>query len=201
MTPSHLTELGLPGIGKVPYGVHMCSFYRSRDELAAALLPYFAAGLRQNERCVWITARPFSAADARAGLIEAGVDVDAQIERGALVLRDYGDWYAQAGTLKGNQVADLWFAEEERALAAGYNGLRITGNTSFVGPLEWEMFMEYEAIVDHAFRGRRIVTLCTYELNGRGASEILDVTRRHSCTLDRPDAGWQLLTGWADSPG
>jgi hypothetical protein len=55
--------------------------------------------------------------------------------------------------------------------------------------------MEYEALVDRAFLGRRIVTLCTYRLGDCGASEVLDVMQRHSCTLDHPDQGWQILTG------
>ena len=199
MTSSYLTDLGLPGIRSVPFGLHMCSFFRTQEELAASLVPYFAAGLRNNECCVWITAPPLSAAVARAKLAETGVDVEAAVKRGALIVRDHADWYAQAGSLLGNQVVELWLGEEARALAEGYNGLRITGNTSFVGPDDWELFMEYESLVEHAFRGRRILTLCTYTLEGRGASEILDVTRRHSCTLDRPDTGWQILTGWSDS--
>ena len=47
---SHLTECGLPGITRIPYGVHMCNFYNTRDELITALVPFFAAGLRRNER-------------------------------------------------------------------------------------------------------------------------------------------------------
>lgn len=47
-----LTDCGLPGIGEIPYGLHMCHFYETRDQLAAALVPYFAAGLRSGERCI-----------------------------------------------------------------------------------------------------------------------------------------------------
>jgi hypothetical protein len=36
--------------------------------------------------------------------------------------------------LKGLDVIQFWLEEEERALAEGYNGLRITGNTSFLTP-------------------------------------------------------------------
>ena len=57
-TPSNLTDCGLRGIRNIPYGVHMCHFYRDRDELAAVLVPYFAAGLRNRERCIWIAAAP-----------------------------------------------------------------------------------------------------------------------------------------------
>ena len=190
----NLTDCGLPGLRHVPYGVHMCHFYRTREELASALVPFFAAGLRNNERCLWITAEPLLAADARAGLAAAGVDVATAIDSGALVVRDYNDWYAEAGSLKGTDVVELWLAEERRALAEGYAGLRITGNVTFLRPGDWELFMEYEALVNEAFRGRRILTLCTYPADTCGAAEMLDVMQRHNCTLDRPDEGWRIVT-------
>jgi hypothetical protein len=37
--------------------------------------------------------------------------------------------------------------------------------------------------------------LCTYSSRDCGAAEMLDVVHRHNCALDRPDEGWQILTG------
>lgn len=45
---SSLTDCGLPGIKDIPFGVHMCHFYDRCEDLAAALVPYFAAGLRNS---------------------------------------------------------------------------------------------------------------------------------------------------------
>jgi hypothetical protein len=192
---SNLTDCGLPGIRDIPYGVHMCHFYERREDLAAALVPFFLAGLRNRERCIWITAEPLRAADARRALRDAGFDVDAALAAGALTIRDFSAWYAENENLKGNQVVELWLAEEQRALADGYRGLRITGNVTFLKPADWPVFMEYEALVNQAFQGRRIVTLCTYSSRDCGAAEMLDVVHRHNCALDRPDEGWQILTG------
>jgi len=194
VTSSHLTDCGLPGIRHIPYGVHMCNFYRTREELVGALVPFFVAGLRNNERCIWITAQPLPAVQALAEIEKAFPEARAAIASAALVVRDYADWYAQAGALRGNQVVDLWLAEENRALAGGYAGLRITGNVTFLRPEEWDLFMEYEDLVNKAFQGRRIVTLCTYHLDSCGAAEMFDVVRRHNGALERPDKGWQVLT-------
>ena len=193
-TPSNLTDCGLPGIRNIPYGVHMCHFYRDRDELAAVLVPYFAAGLRNRERCIWIAAAPLDAAAAKLALARAGVDVDAALGDGSLVLRDFSEWYADGENLIGAAVVDFWLAEEARALADGYAGIRISGNVSFLTPETWSVFMEYEDRVQKAFSGRRIVTLCTYPFDGCGAANVLDVVNRHSCTLEHPDEGWQILT-------
>lgn len=189
-----LTDCGLPGITTIPFGVHMCHFYRTGEELSAALVPYFRAGLRSGERCIWVTAEPLDAADAMRELRRTRFNVDAAIFQESLVVRDYSDWYADGGSLKGSEVVALWLAEEARAITEGYTGLRITGNVTFLrNARDWQHFMEYEALLDEALHNTRIVTLCTYRRSDWGPSEMLDVMRRHNCALDRPDDGWQVL--------
>lgn len=193
-TPAHLTDCGLPGIREIPYGIHMCQFYQTRADLAAALVPYFAAGMRKRERCIWITAEPLDAAGAQADLRKAGLDVDGAMRDGSLVIRDYSTWYAEGARLKGAEVLELWLEEERRALAAGYTGLRITGNTSFLRPEDFPLFMEYEALIDHAFADRRIVTLCSYLLDQLRAVDVLEVAHRHNANLTRSEQDWQLIS-------
>jgi hypothetical protein len=61
---SHLTDCGLPGVHRIPYGLHACHFYSDRQHLLETLVPYVLAGLRNNERCLWVTAPPLGAEDA-----------------------------------------------------------------------------------------------------------------------------------------
>ena len=192
-----LTACGWPGISQIPYGTHMCHFYEVREDLVAALVPFFAAGLASNERCIWITAEPLGAEDARVELAKAGLDVYAAIRSGALTVRDYSEWYRDAGDLQSRAVAALWLAEEARALKAGYHGLRISGNASFVTPETWPDFMDYEEIVHRAFQGRRIISLCTYHRERCEPEEMPEVIRRHSCALEHPAAGSRIRA----SPG
>jgi hypothetical protein len=196
----HLTDCGLDGIKAIPYGLHMCHFYEDREDLAATLVPYFVAGLQKEERCVWVTAEPLDAKAAEAELTRAGLHVPALIRKGSLIIRDASDWFAGIGRLEGAQarITDLWLEEEKRALAAGYRGLRITGNTAFVDPADWSAFMDYEQHADQVFATRRIIALCSYHANPRAAADVLDVVRRHSCTLHRPDEGWQVIPGRPD---
>jgi two-component system, sensor histidine kinase PdtaS len=189
------TECGLPGISQIPYGAHMCHLYRGRDDLAALLVSWFTAGLRANERCIWITSAPLHAADAAAELAKAGVDVAAARKRGALQIVDFSDWHLRdIATLGQEEVCALWLAEERDALQAGFSGLRVTGNASFLTHETWDAFMDYEHAVELAFRGRRIVGLCTYAMQACGATGALDLLRRHNCALDRPETGWKILT-------
>ena len=191
-TTSHLTRCGLPGIDVVPFGTHACHFYRDRDQLIEALVPYFIAGLTENERCLWITSRPVTARDAIEALRAAWSGADDAIQSGALRIIDFDRWYASASGLVGVEIVDLWLKEEERALAEGYRGLRITGNTSFLTAKDWPGFMEYERAVSERFRGRRIVALCSYELAQCGAEQLSEVMQAHHCAFECADATWQV---------
>ena len=132
--PTHITECGLPGIRRIPYGLHACHFYPDRAQLIETLVPYFIAGLSAGERCIWVTAAPLPAAEAERELRTAWGGVDEALAKGALRIIDYDRWYKDKAGLKGKDVVGHWLEEEERALAQGYRGLRITGNTSFVQP-------------------------------------------------------------------
>jgi two-component system, sensor histidine kinase PdtaS len=188
---AHLTECGLPGIRRIPYGLHACHFYPDRAQLLEALVPYFVAGLRAEERCIWVTAQPLPAAEAKRELAAVWPELDKALAINAIRILDFDQWYAGNEGLKGADVVDLWLKEEEQALAAGYQGLRIAGNTSFLQDQDWEAFMEYEQLVDERLQGRRIIALCSYVLGERGRMD--DVRRTHHCAFERPDVAWQVV--------
>jgi hypothetical protein len=184
---SHITSCGLPGIDQVPFGMHACHFYRSSDQLVAALVPYAVAGLCGNERCLWVTAPPLPARKAVKALRAAWDGADDAIQAGALRILDFDHWYASAAGLKGLDVVELWLEEEKRALAEGYDGLRIAGNTSLLKPGDWSTFMEYEEAVTVRCNGRRIVALCSYARAECNHQQMSEVMHAHHWTFDGLD--------------
>jgi hypothetical protein len=191
---SPFTHFGLPGIDRVPVGMHACHFYGNRDQLVAALVPYFAAGLANNERCLWITAPPLPAGEAVAALRQASDRVDEAILSGALRVFDFDQWYTDAAGVKGLEVVEMWLREEERALADGYSGLRISGNASFVKPDDWPAFLEYERALTARLAGRRVLTLCSYPQSCND-HQVSEVTSAHTCELQHAGNDWQVLAG------
>jgi hypothetical protein len=174
------TDCGLKGIRTIPYGTHMCHFYGGERDLMDAVVPFVLAGLRAGERCIWVTSAPLAPATATRELRDAGLAVEDALERGSLVIRSHDDWYRKGDTLRADEVCRLWLDEEQRALDAGYAGLRVTGNVRFLTDETWPEFMDYERAADRAFRGRRIVTLCSYA--------------KDACGIERPDESWQIVT-------
>ncbi len=197
--PSLFTRLGLPGIDRIPFGMHACHFYRDRDELVAALIPYFVAGLEGNERCLWITAPPLSAREAIQALRDKWYGADDALHTGALRILDFEHWYTDASQLVGLDVVDVWLKEEERAIEEGYNGLRITGNIAFLKAGDWPAFMDYERAVSRRFHGRRIVALCSYAASQCSDQQMGEAAVAHHCAVERLDAMWQVAAEPAPS--
>jgi hypothetical protein len=187
---SHITRFGLPGVDRIPFGMHACHLYRSREDLLAALVPYVVEGLRASERCIWVTAPPLPAREACQALEPYGVDE--AIETGALVVHDFDRWYTNTAGLKGQDVVLVWLREEARALAEGYNGIRIAGNISFVTPDDWSTFLEYEQTLTGHFKNRRIVALCSYVLTQCTEQQVSEVVDAHQWALQRSgtDSKW-----------
>lgn len=189
---SYLTECGLPGIGAIPYGFHMCHFYASRLALLDGLKAYFAAGLRKNERCVWITTSLLPVAEIRDGIARLP-NLLAGLESGQLSVFDASDWYGDPSALDAEASVARWIDEEERALLDGFAGLRITGNASFVPRDHWDSLMEYEERLHEGLNGRRILASCAYHRAECRPVDVMEVVQRHHAVLEKGSNHWDVL--------
>jgi hypothetical protein len=192
MKTSHISSFGIPGLGAAPYGLHICHFYPTRQDLVDGLVPYFEAGIDNNERCIWVTSSPLPAQDALIEISKSEKLMRA-VTSGQLRVFDAIEWYGEPETFDAEQVIQHWLEEEQRALADGFQGLRITGNTSFVPRSRWYQLIEYERNLHDRIRNRRIIACCSYLREQCGAVEVLEVTRCHHGSLDRTDDHWDLF--------
>lgn len=185
-----LTKYGVPGIDQVPFGMHVCHFYRAREDLVDALVPYFAAGLSNNEQCVWIA--PFSTDEAAAALRTVPSGLDAMLDKGQMQIIDAKSWHPSTQHTEENAVVQFWLHEEEKALSNGYQGLRGAVDTSSLYIDDWDTLMHYEGAVGDAIRDRRILMLCNYDAHKCQATSVLEAVRTHQHALDRRDVNWEM---------
>ncbi|HEY4114648.1 MAG TPA: MEDS domain-containing protein [Rhizomicrobium sp.] len=189
---SHLTDCGIPGVGVVPYGIHMCHFYPARAELVDGLIPYFAAGLERDERCLWIASPPVSAIEIAAE-IPRYPEMERAFRSGQLKILDGTEWHGDLATVVADESLKRWIAEEEAAIADGYQGLRVANNMHFRPGVDWTYLLAYETSLHERLRGRRVVVCCSYDRGLCGPVDMLDVVRRHDAALDRHDDHWQVF--------
>jgi hypothetical protein len=194
---SHLTNFGVPGIGVVPYGIHLCHFYPSRQELLDGLIPFFSAGLEHNELCFWLASPPLPASEIRQE-IKYRERLACGVASGQLTIADSIEWYGQPDTLVAERCVQRLLAEEERALALGYAGLRIAGNASFMSRSRWDLLMDCERMLHDRLADRRIVACCSYDRTDCLPVDVFEVVRRHNGALDRSDQHWQFLLNSSD---
>jgi signal transduction histidine kinase len=187
------TPSGIPALGDLHPGSHIGQFYWDQHDLLETLVPFFAAGLRQVERCIWVCSQPLCAADARSALDSVVPDLSERERVGQIAIFDHDDWYTQRGALTTDQVIEGWLEAEQQALADGYRGLRINGNTFWLAPDQWDAFADYEARAHAAFRDRKIIALCSYPLTKCGSHQVVDVLHNHTTSLVRSGDGWGVV--------
>jgi PAS domain S-box-containing protein len=188
-----LRKSGLDFIGDVPWGTHLCQFYETKEDLVDILLPYFRAGLENNEFCMWITSPPLDVKEAKAALRKAVPDLDKYIRKGQIQILSYRDWYLLDGAFDSDRVLKGWVEKEKSALGSGFDGLRLTGNTFWLERNGWKAFTDYEEEVNDAIGKYKMMAICTYSLEKCNANEIIDVIKNHQFALIKRKGAWELI--------
>jgi signal transduction histidine kinase len=189
------TPSGIPALGDLHPGAHIGQFYWDQHDLLETLVPFFATGLRQRERCIWVCSQPLCAADARSALEQWVPDLTERERIGQIAIVDHDEWFLERGHLSPDQVIQGWLDAEQEALGAGYGGLRINGNTFWLATEQWDAFADYEARAHVAFRDRMIVALCSYPLSKCGSHQVVDILHNHNSSLVRSETGWGVVHG------
>ena len=186
-------KTGIDVIGDTPWGTHLCLFYQTKEDLIDILVPYFKAGLENNEFCMWVTSEPLSAKDAKRSLQKAVRNLDAYIEKGQIEILDYSQWYTKSGKWEADRVLQGWIEKENQAVKRGFDGLRLTGNTSWLEERDWAAFTKYEATVDQVICNYRMLAICTYSLDRCRAAEVMDVVSNHQFALVKREGKWKAI--------
>jgi PAS domain S-box-containing protein len=157
------------------------------------LVAYCIAGLKNEELCLWVVAEPVTIKEATDALMDAAPDLDRYMADGSLEVLSSKDWYLQGGTFDLKRVTARWHERLAGALARGYAGVRVTGDTAWLQKGDWKHFCEYEEGLNEAVANQRLAVLCTYPLARCGALEILDVVRTHQFALARRHGSWDVI--------
>jgi PAS domain S-box-containing protein len=155
-----LTKSGIGAVGDIPWGTHFRHYYQNKKDTLDVLVPYFKAGLEQNEFCIWLVFDPLDPQEARNGLDSALPGASARIGAGDIEIVPQSQWCRQDGTVDLQQLVRDWQEKLKRALARGYAGMRVNVNSVWLPE-------EFSALID----GQRIIMLCSYPLAIDSAAE------------------------------
>ncbi|WP_049926092.1 MEDS domain-containing protein [Halopiger goleimassiliensis] len=158
---------------------HLAFIYESRAEQFATAIPFIEHGLERGERCVYI-ADENETTEIRDALADRGVDVDAALDSGALVMYTAQDSYLRNGSFDPDEMI-AFVSDVIEAGTEEYEGVRITGEMTWVfgddPPLE--ELVEYEGKLNDLLPDANGIALCQYNRE-RFSPEILrDIIKTH----------------------
>jgi signal transduction histidine kinase len=186
-------KTGLEVLGDRPWGSHFCVFYETDEDLIEMLVPYFKAGIENNELCFWVLSDSLTEEDAWRALNRAIPATERPLIRRSIEFMRSEDCYLKEGVFDLNRVTEEWGARLKRALDAGYEGIRVSGYAGWPQTRKWPNFWKYEGSLNESIADQRMIVLCTYSLVGSSGFDILDVAHTHQCAVSRRIGVWQII--------
>lgn len=177
--------------GDLEHNNHVLWLYQSEEEHRRVIVPFLRRGLEQGEKVIYI-ADSHTPEDILDYLREDGLDVESYLARGQLVVTPASAVYTPAGAFDPENVKDFWEREAGPSAAAGYRGIRLTGEMAWAArEMEkgWDL-CAYEAQVDLSLPGGGYIALCQYDRRLFRPSVLLDLLGRHPVVM----AGTELCT-------
>jgi hypothetical protein len=144
-------------------GDHVCTLYSTPEEQLTAAIEYIRGGLGRGERCLYVCCE-HDVEQFRTALRGAGIDVDGEEQRGAVLLMTKHDGHLKTGSFDPAGMIAMLETAVKDALAAGFNGLCAAGDMTWLldeAPGS-ERIAEYEAALNHFYQSHRALGLCLY---------------------------------------
>jgi PAS domain S-box-containing protein len=184
---------GIPPLGDVQPGTHLCHFYETADDFLRTVVPYLAAGLEGNELCMWLYTEPVSESQARAAMHQGVAGLDRYVEGGLMLFESAADWLLTDGTLNQPYFTSAWEALIAGTKQRGLAGLRIAGCVACLPGLRWADISRYEHDLNESLAGKPMIALCGYPLATTEAAGVLDVARTHQYALAKRAGEWEVV--------
>ncbi len=175
-------DSGISVLGEVGWGTHVCNFYQTKEDLTDLLIPFFKAGVDNNEYCMWVTSE-FSREEAQEQVEERLGGLPQNME-----VLSYDEWYT---TNKIRELLTNWAKKLNQSLAEGYDGLRVAGDVATLD--NFKDLIKYEEEVHLKMDKKKLVAVCAYPFDNFKTSEIADLTSRHHYTLVVREGEWELI--------
>jgi len=173
------------------WGTHQCCFYRKPEEFLRVVIPYLRNGLLHHQHCLWIIPDSFDSMQALAALQAA--KLDRYLEQGRIDIIPFTEWYLEHCAPAGQHIFARLSVELDRALVSGAKGLRIATDISGCPPEHWPILQAYEAHADAFMAEKRIVALCTAQVDTFPAEETLTRIQRHQRAIVYRQGGCEFI--------
>ncbi|MFJ4716234.1 MEDS domain-containing protein [Streptomyces sp. NPDC088785] len=181
MSPHRTRELAVDAMG---HGDHLCLAFADDAEQRRVMTTYLLTGLERGERVLYFADQtaPDQVFD---WLREAGTDPTAALDSGQLMVTTADESYLADGPFDADAMVAALHQEVTESLAAGYTGLRVSGEMSWAlrDVPGAERMGEYERKVNDVFAGHAASAICQYDARRFDAATLHAFDQRHPGTV------------------
>jgi DNA-binding CsgD family transcriptional regulator len=177
---------GIPGVGDIDVGTHLCAFYTGQVERDRMLVPFLQEGLREGDKCVCLTdeTEPQEMLD-RLGQLGQRSEEDADAQSEQLKVGCAASVYVRSGRFSVEKMTA--FLSDTATVAAGheFGRVRAAGEMSWVlpGAPGAHDFFVYESAINELTARVPTLLLFMYDLELFGVSFLVDVLKTHPTVL------------------
>ncbi|OPX93957.1 MAG: Blue-light-activated protein [Syntrophorhabdus sp. PtaB.Bin006] len=181
---SDIRKSGISLIGDLPWGVRICQFYQTEQDLLDILIPYFIAGLENNESCLWIASDSLAAEDARKAMKKAVPHFQKYVRKKQIEIISGSLWSAGDG-----DPGRIVISKLDRAISAGFDGLRLAANA--VSETEAGKTFPWDGT--DIFGEHNVIGIFTYPRDEFNAIGLMEVVKKHRYALVRDGGNWEII--------
>ncbi|MFH1309284.1 MAG: MEDS domain-containing protein [Candidatus Omnitrophota bacterium] len=190
---ANLRKTGLNLLKEVPWGTHLCQFYRTKEDLIEILVPYFKAGLENNELCLWVACDPLGIDEIKSVLREQMKNLDDYEKKGQLEIISSEKWYGKLREISSKNILQGWKDLETLALNLGFEGIRVTGSALCFEKKYWKELFDYEVAAGPVIFTCKMIAVCTYFLDDCSAADVVKTVCNHQVTLIKEKDVWTFV--------
>lgn len=148
------------------------------------LVPYFRAGLENNEFCVWVTSGVLREEDAEKALRKAVSRLGFHEAAGQMEILPFSRWQ-----LRGGKTGRALLSRIDKAIARSFEGLRIACDAV---PAKNDRKGFHPCGTDFV-PGNKVIALYTYPRGSFDALGLMEVVKNHRFALVRNAGGWEII--------
>ena len=185
--------MGIPGVGEIRPGTHICALYSGPAERDDLLFPFLREGIRKGDKCLCLID------DAEPGSVRDGVEWQQDGGRARhfeeLNIDRASEVYLQSGRFSVQYMMSFLSGCLSMAAESEFPLLRAAGEMPWVLPQPEgaEDFFVYESAVNKIVEDKPAIFMCMYDLHHFGVSMLVNVLKTHpkvlldGMVLENPD--------------
>lgn len=175
-----IRESGLPGIGAIHWGTHICYLYENQQEILETTFHYVSVGLEGNERCICLYPDTLSVEFIRRDFNHHQLDMQTYVEKGQLVIKPVMEVLDKPL----EELRQYWLDQIKLAEQAGFEGIRVVHEPLSGFGYDSAKTFAYEELLNHFASNASAIFLCLYDLPHCDLQNIINMVCTHEYVVN-----------------